>query len=209
MISLLEGGEWSAARSGRTLSPGKTRYPLYRRLGELQGRCRQKENLAPTGIFFSTMILYWSRYRRHICKSILSRQTFGIFKSRYLAAGVVASDAPCLTTGSSSLCCFFFFFFFFFFYFFFFFLERCHLPCCSYEDFEVLSALDASTWKSQRWENSSVHQQGFYLGLFRGCSGNCPPVLPGSVSFSDRTCTWIAVRSRHNLGKSGSAQDAI
>ena len=26
-------GEWSAARTGRTLPPGKTRYPLYRRLG--------------------------------------------------------------------------------------------------------------------------------------------------------------------------------
>ena len=27
------GGEWSAARPGRTLPPGKTRYPFYRRLG--------------------------------------------------------------------------------------------------------------------------------------------------------------------------------
>jgi len=26
-------GEWSAARPGRTLPPGKTRYPFYRRLG--------------------------------------------------------------------------------------------------------------------------------------------------------------------------------
>ena len=26
-------GEWSAARPGRTLRPGKTRYPFYRRLG--------------------------------------------------------------------------------------------------------------------------------------------------------------------------------
>ena len=31
--SALEGSEWSAARPGRTLPPGKTRYPLYRRLG--------------------------------------------------------------------------------------------------------------------------------------------------------------------------------
>ena len=28
----LEGGEWSAARLGRTLPPRKTRYPFYRRL---------------------------------------------------------------------------------------------------------------------------------------------------------------------------------
>ena len=26
-------GEWSAARPGRTLPPGKTQYPFYRRLG--------------------------------------------------------------------------------------------------------------------------------------------------------------------------------
>jgi len=33
MTAALEGGEWSAARPGRTLPPGKTRQPLYRRLG--------------------------------------------------------------------------------------------------------------------------------------------------------------------------------
>ena len=31
-------GEASAARPGRSLPPGKTRYPLYRRLGGPQGR---------------------------------------------------------------------------------------------------------------------------------------------------------------------------
>ena len=43
-------GEWSAARPGRTLPPGKTRYPLYSRLGGPQGRSGRAENLAPTGI---------------------------------------------------------------------------------------------------------------------------------------------------------------
>jgi len=33
MTAALEGGDWSAACPGRTLPPGKTRYPLYRRLG--------------------------------------------------------------------------------------------------------------------------------------------------------------------------------
>ena len=28
MTAALEGGEWSAARPGRTLPPGKTRYPF-------------------------------------------------------------------------------------------------------------------------------------------------------------------------------------
>jgi len=46
----LEGGEWLAARPGRTLPPGKTRYPFYRRLGGPQGRSGRAENLVPTGI---------------------------------------------------------------------------------------------------------------------------------------------------------------
>ena len=33
MTAAIEGGEWSASRPGHTLPPGKTRYPLYRRLG--------------------------------------------------------------------------------------------------------------------------------------------------------------------------------
>ena len=43
-------GEWSAGRPGRTLPPGKTPYPLHRRLGGPQGRSGRAENLVPTGI---------------------------------------------------------------------------------------------------------------------------------------------------------------
>jgi len=50
MTAALEGGEWSAARPGRTLPPGKTRYPLYRRLGGPQGQSGRAERLVPTGI---------------------------------------------------------------------------------------------------------------------------------------------------------------
>ena len=50
MTAALEGGEWSAARPGRTLSLGKTRYLFYRRLGGPQGRSGLAENLVPTGI---------------------------------------------------------------------------------------------------------------------------------------------------------------
>jgi len=46
----LEGGEWSAARPGRSLPLERTRFPFYRRLGELQGRSGRAENLVPTGI---------------------------------------------------------------------------------------------------------------------------------------------------------------
>ena len=47
----LEVGEWSAARSDRTLPPWKTRYPFYRRLGGPQDRSGRAKNLIPTGNF--------------------------------------------------------------------------------------------------------------------------------------------------------------
>ena len=50
MTAALEGGEWSAARPGCTLSPRKTRSPFYRRLVGPQGRSGQAENLVFTGI---------------------------------------------------------------------------------------------------------------------------------------------------------------
>jgi len=45
MTAALEGGEWSAARPGRTLPPEKKRYPFYRRLCGPQGRSGRSENL--------------------------------------------------------------------------------------------------------------------------------------------------------------------
>jgi len=62
MTAALEGGEWSAARPGRTFPPGKTRYPFYRRLGGPQGRAGQAENLVPTGIRSRTFQPVVSRY---------------------------------------------------------------------------------------------------------------------------------------------------
>jgi len=62
MTAALEGGEWSAARLGRTLPPGKTRYPLYRRLGGLQDWSGWAENFAPTGIRSRTVQPVVSHY---------------------------------------------------------------------------------------------------------------------------------------------------
>ena len=43
-------GGWSASRPGRSLPPGKIRYPLYRNLGGPQGRCGQLRKISsPTG----------------------------------------------------------------------------------------------------------------------------------------------------------------
>jgi len=55
-------GEWSAARPGRTLPQGKTRYPLYRRLGGPQGRSGRPENLVPNRIRSRTVQPVVSRY---------------------------------------------------------------------------------------------------------------------------------------------------
>ena len=55
-------GEWSAARPGHTLPPGKTRYPLYRRVGGPQGRSGRAESLVLTGIRSRTVQPVVSRY---------------------------------------------------------------------------------------------------------------------------------------------------
>ena len=40
-------GEGSSSRPGRSLPPGKIRYPLYRRLGGPQGRSEQVRKISP------------------------------------------------------------------------------------------------------------------------------------------------------------------
>ena len=47
MTTTLEGGEVSALRPGRSLPSGKSRYPLYRRLGGPQGRSGQVQKISP------------------------------------------------------------------------------------------------------------------------------------------------------------------
>ena len=47
MTTTLEGGEGSASRPGRSLPPGKTRYPLYKRLSGPQGRFGQLREISP------------------------------------------------------------------------------------------------------------------------------------------------------------------
>jgi len=79
MTAALEGGEWSEARSGRILPPGKTRYPFYRRLDGLQGRSGPAENLVPTGFRSRTVqpvaqSLYRLTYPVHFLKGYISKK---------------------------------------------------------------------------------------------------------------------------------------
>ena len=65
-ISLL----WPEFRPGRTLPPGKTRNPLYRRLGGSQDRSGRAENLIPTGIRSRTVNPVVNCYTRDLCNNI-------------------------------------------------------------------------------------------------------------------------------------------
>ena len=56
MTTTLEGGEGSASRPGRSLPPGKTRYPLYRRLGGPQGRSGQVRKISSPPGFDSRIV---------------------------------------------------------------------------------------------------------------------------------------------------------
>jgi len=56
MTTALEGGEGSASRPSRSLLPGKTRYPLYRRLGGPQGRSGEVRKTSPPSGFDSRTV---------------------------------------------------------------------------------------------------------------------------------------------------------
>ena len=70
-IFTLERGEWSAARPGPTSPPGKTRYPLYMRLGGPQVRSGRAENFVHTGIRSRTVQPVVSRYTELATRSTI------------------------------------------------------------------------------------------------------------------------------------------
>ena len=66
------------------LPPGKTRYPLYRRLGGPQGRSGRAENLVPTGIRSQTVQPVISRYTDWATRPTHFTSFFLKFKSNLL-----------------------------------------------------------------------------------------------------------------------------
>jgi hypothetical protein len=71
-------GEGSASRPGRSLPPGKTRYPLCRKLGGPQGRSGQVRKISPPPGFDSrTVNPVASRYT-----DCATRHTYGLYHRR-------------------------------------------------------------------------------------------------------------------------------
>jgi len=82
MTTALEGGEWSASRPGRSLPPGKSRYPLYRRLGGPQGRSGQVRKISPPpGFNPRTVHLVASHYTDYTTPPFENRMLRKIFGS--------------------------------------------------------------------------------------------------------------------------------
>jgi hypothetical protein len=103
MTTPLEGGEWSAASPGRTLPPGKTRYPFYRRLGGPQGRSRRAEDLVPTGIWSRTVQLVVSRYTDWATRPTVSTIA-QLFKGIQQDVFMVTATIPAVGSGVYQLC---------------------------------------------------------------------------------------------------------
>ena len=100
MTAALEGGEWSAARPGRTLRPGKTQYPFCRRLGGLHGRSGRADNLVPTGIRSQTVQPVVSRYTDWALRPTLHCYCVYIKGRMYLK---VFNRARCLRHSSQNI----------------------------------------------------------------------------------------------------------
>ena len=94
MAMALEGDEGSVSCPGRSLPPGKTWYPLYRRLGGTQGWSGQMQKISPThrdsipDCPARSQSLYRLRYPAHFWKYTLV--------GNYKVAGI--NSAPVLTT---------------------------------------------------------------------------------------------------------------
>ena len=70
MTTTLEGGEGSTSRPGRSMPLGKTRYSLYRRLGESQVRSGQVRKISsPLGFDPRTIQPVTSHYNDYATQS--------------------------------------------------------------------------------------------------------------------------------------------
>jgi hypothetical protein len=93
MTTSLEGGEGSASRPGRSSSSGKTRYPLYSRLGGSQGRTGQVRKISPPpGFDPRTVQPVSSRYTDYATRPTLFIYTalhFSLIRASHPQAAVI------------------------------------------------------------------------------------------------------------------------
>ena len=84
MTTALEGGEGSASCSGCSLPPGKSRYPLYRRLGGPQDRSGQVRKISPPpGFDPRTVQPVVSRYTDYATRPIKYQSNYRLIKWNY------------------------------------------------------------------------------------------------------------------------------
>jgi len=76
MTAELEGGEWSAARPGCTLTPGKDPVPILQEAGGPQGRSGRSENLVLTGIRSRTVQPVVSPHNKYVLLCFISRTVY-------------------------------------------------------------------------------------------------------------------------------------
>ena len=92
MTTALEGGEGSASCPGRSVPSGKTRYPLYRRLGGPQDRSGQVRKISPPpGFDPRTVQPVASRYTDYATRPTFSWDPTG--KSRASALTLVITGS--------------------------------------------------------------------------------------------------------------------
>jgi len=94
LTSALDGAGWSIPRLCRSLPPGKTRYPLYKRLGGPHGRYGPVRKISPSPEFdprtvqpITSRYTDWAIPARHVYNSIsvspIERVIFLVFKLLY------------------------------------------------------------------------------------------------------------------------------
>ena len=88
MTAALEGGEWSTERPGRNLPPGKTRYPLYRRLGRPLDRSTRAETLDPTPLNYELLGVETQSLVAHLAECGLALSQFTLVTTRQLDVAV-------------------------------------------------------------------------------------------------------------------------
>jgi hypothetical protein len=89
MTTAVERGGCSAARPGRNLSPGKTRYPLYSSLGGWHGRSGEVRRISPHQVWGFMLFLQqkpiqllssYFKFTRQVSK-LINKIQYGIIKN--------------------------------------------------------------------------------------------------------------------------------